>query len=55
MTMHQYEITNNSVKNMDKKYEECFPEKETQKINKNMKKMFKLHSNKEMQTKPSTT
>lgn len=55
MIINQYEIANNSVKNMDKIYEECFSKKETLKTDTNKKKRFKLHSNKEMHTKPNYT
>ena len=52
MTAYQHEIANNSVKNINKIYEECFPEEETQMANKNVKKIFKIRNNKEMQMKP---
>lgn len=53
MIINQYEIANNSVKNMDKIYEECFSKKETLKTDTNKKKGFKVHSDKEMHTKPN--
>lgn len=55
MIINQYEIANNSVKNMDKIYEDCFSKKETLKTNTNKKKRFKFHSNKEMHARPNYT
>lgn len=54
VTTYQYEIASNSVKKIKKIYIKDIFQKRKLKWLITMKKIFKIHSNKEMQTKPAT-